>query len=132
MGIDRQVAEYAARAIWNGLLESYFNGLLESYFEGLGVSDLEAIDRGLTVLSEVERCYRTYGIAHAVPWVMRQNQRERLSLCANRLVDLLPKLERSTFRATTEVGSCAARGDTPGCTQASWRMGAGAVALDLL
>lgn len=89
MGIDAQVVEHAARAIWDGMLDAYF--------EGMGAHEREAIDRGLAALSEVERCCCAYGIAHPALSGMRPVQQERLSLCANRLADLLPKVERLDF-----------------------------------
>lgn len=88
-GMDSRKVQRTARAIWDGFLMGYF--------DGAGTRELEVLDRGLTVLSEVERCCYTYDVVHASAAGLQQNQRERVSLCVRRLAQLLPEVERLDF-----------------------------------
>lgn len=88
-GIDAQVAERATHEIWDGLFASYF--------EGTEADELVGIDKALAVLAEVERCCFAYGVSHTAPADLRQRQRERIELCADRLTELLPEVGRLDF-----------------------------------
>lgn len=87
--LDIQAAERFAREIWDGLLESYF--------EGAAAGELAKIDRRIEVLCEVDKCCFGYGIEHIEPEGLNEHQQARVTLCAERLAEMLPHLERLDF-----------------------------------